>query len=100
MFEGYKIIKVLRKLTNNNAQNISPQLIQDVEVSVKKNFYSVEEAAVMILSISISSGEIDRNKLTENGKELVDEYNKFNEIFEGNLPYKDEWYHEKTTPNQ
>ena len=76
MFEGYKIIKVLKKLTNNNAQNISTQLIQDVEVSVKKNFYSVEEAAVMILCISISSGVVDRNKLTENGKELVDEYNK------------------------
>ena len=76
MFEGYKIIKVLRKLTNNNAQNISPQLIQDVEVSVKNKFYSIEEAAALILSVSISLGVVDRNKLTENGKELVDEYNK------------------------
>ena len=76
MFEGYKIIKVLKKLTNNNAQNISPRLIQDVEVSVNKKFYSVEEAAVLILVVSIDTGVIDRNILTENGKELVDEYNK------------------------
>ena len=88
MFEGYKIIKVLKKLTNNNAQNISTQLIQDVEVSVKKNFYSVEEAAVMILSISISSGEIDSNILTERGKELVDEYKKSSE--DDSLSFLDE----------
>ena len=55
---------------------LSSQLIQDVEVSVNKNFYSVEEAAVLILVVSIATGVIDRNILTENGKELVDEYNK------------------------
>ena len=76
MFEAWKIVKVLKKLTDNNADDISLRLIRQVEVEVKSRLFSVEEAAVMILSISISSGVVDRNKLTENGKELVDEYNK------------------------
>ena len=76
MFEAWKIVKVLKKLTDNKTEDISLRLIREIEVDVKKKIYKVEEAAIMILSISISSGEIDRNKLTENGKELVDEYNK------------------------
>jgi hypothetical protein len=43
---------------------------------VKKKFITVKEAALMILSISIKSGEIDESILTEDGKKLVDEYEK------------------------
>ena len=67
------IIKTLQKLCDN-VINISPTLIDEVEASVKKRFFSVEEAALMILSISIKAGEIDESCLFENGKKLVDEY--------------------------
>ena len=59
MFEAWKIVKVLKKLTDNNAEDIPLRLIREVEVDVKKKIYIVEEAALRILSISISSGEID-----------------------------------------
>ena len=88
MFEAWKIVKVLKKLTDNNADDISLRLIRQVEVEVKSRLFSVEEAAVMILSISISSGEIDRNILTERGKELVDEYKKSSE--DDSLSFLDE----------
>ena len=88
MFEAWKIVKVLKKLTDNNAEDISLRLIRQVEVEVKSRLFSVEEAAVMILSISISSGEIDRNILTERGRELVDEYKKSSE--DDSLSFLDE----------
>ena len=88
MFEAWKIVKVLKKLTDNNADDISLRLIRQVEVEVKSRLFSVEEAAVMILSISISSGEIDRNILTERGKELVDENKKSSE--DDSLSFLDE----------
>ena len=88
MFEAWKIVKVLKKLTDNKTEDISLRLIRQVEVEVKSRLFSVEEAAVMILSISISSGEIDRNILTERGKELVDEYKKSSE--DDSLSFLDE----------
>ena len=69
------IISTLQELCDN-VVNISPTLIDEVEASVKKRFFSVEEAALMILSISIKAGEIDESSLFENGKKLVDEYDK------------------------
>ena len=70
------IIRTLQELTDGNFLDISPTLIDEVEASVKKSFFTVEEAALMILSISIKAGEIDESILTENGKKLVDEYDK------------------------
>jgi hypothetical protein len=76
MFEAFKIVKVIKKLTDDNADDISLRLIRQIEVDVKKKFITVKEAALMILSISIKSGEIDESILTEDGKKLVDEYDK------------------------
>jgi len=76
MFEAFKIVKVIKKLTDDNADDISLRLIRQIEVDVKKKFITVKEAALMILSISIKSGEIDESILTEDGKKLVDEYEK------------------------
>lgn len=74
MFESFKIVKLLKKLTDDNAEDISLRLIRQVEADVKKKFITIEEAALMILSISIKSGEIDKSILTEEAKKLVDEY--------------------------
>ena len=74
MFESFKIVKLLKKLTDNNAEDISLRLIRQVEADVKKKFITIEEAALMILSISIKSGEIDKSILTEEAKKLVDDY--------------------------
>ena len=68
------IIRTLQELTDGNFLDISPTLIDEVEASVKKSFFTVEEAALMILSISIKSGEIDKSILTEEAKKLVDDY--------------------------
>ena len=88
MFEAWKIVKVLKKLTDNKTEDISLRLIREIEVDVKKKIYKVEEAAIMILSISISSGEIDRNILTKTGKELVDSSEPFMKIFYGSYMSK------------
>ena len=74
MFESFKIVKLLKKLTDDNAEDISLRLIRQVEADVKKKFITIEEAALMILSISIKSGEIDKSILTEEAKKLVDDY--------------------------
>jgi hypothetical protein len=74
MFESFKIVKIIKKLTDDNAEDISLRLIRQVEADVKKKFITIEEAALMILSISIKSGEIDKSILTEEAKKLVDDY--------------------------
>ena len=79
-----KIILVLQKLTNINiwdseTESETLRLITQIQGVVEdeySNISSVETATLMMLSVWITSGGLDRNKLTENGKELVDEYNK------------------------
>ena len=74
MFESFKIVKLLKKLTDDNAEDISLRLIRQVEADVKKKFITIEEAALMILSISIKSGEINKSILTEEAIKLVNDY--------------------------
>ena len=80
-----QIIKVLQKLTNINiwdseTESETLRLITQIQGVVEdeySNISSVETATLMMLSVWITSGGLDRNILTEDGKELLDEYNNF-----------------------
>jgi len=71
MFETFKLISSLKKLTNNNASNIPLDIIKDVATKVKSNYYSIEQASVMVLRVSLNLGYLDREVLTKKGEELV-----------------------------
>ena len=70
MFENFKLISALKKLTNN-ANDIPLDIIKNVATRIKSNYYSVEQAAVMTLRVSLNLGYINRETLTKRGEELV-----------------------------
>lgn len=53
MFEGFKIIKQLKKLSKDTS-NIPSNLVTESEHLVKQNFYSAEGVAVMILQTALN----------------------------------------------
>ena len=78
MFETSRLIRVLKKLTNN-AGDIPLDIIKNGGSQIKANYFSVEDTAVMVVRSALNLGYIDRNMLTKRGEELVSEDEKFEE---------------------
>ena len=72
MFEGLKIIRQLKKLTNDT-NNIPANLVTESEHLVKSNIFSAEDAAVMILQTAINLDYIDRADLKPRAEMLISE---------------------------
>ena len=76
MFEGIKIIKQLRNLSNDT-RNIPSTLVTESEHLVKQNFYSAEDVAVMILQTALNLNYITRDNLKPRGEMLISEIEKY-----------------------
>ncbi len=75
MFEGIKIIKAMKKLVKDSS-SIPGSLVSESEHLAKQKFYTIEEVAVMIVQIALSSNYISRDNLTDRGEMLVSEAEK------------------------
>lgn len=72
MFEGIKIIRAIKKLVKDPS-SIPASLVTESEHLAKQNIYSIEDVAVMIVQIALSSNYISRDNLTPRGEALVSE---------------------------
>ena len=75
MFEGIKIVRAIKKLVKDSS-GIPGSLVTETEHLAKQNFYSIEDVAVMIVQIALSSNYISRDNLTPRGEMLVSEAEK------------------------
>jgi|GEM_PF-2543413 hypothetical protein len=78
MFEGFRIILALKKLTSD-AAHIPSSLVTETEYMVKKRFNTVEETAVTILRISLDNKYITRDTLSPRAVELIAELEEYDE---------------------
>lgn len=76
MFEGFKIIKQLKKLSKDTS-SIPSSLVTESEHLVKQNFYSAEDVAVMILQTALNLNYITRDNLNPRGEMLISEIEKY-----------------------
>jgi len=78
MFEGFRIVSALKKLTSD-AASIPISLIRQMEYLVKKKFNTAEETAVTILRISLDNNYITKDTLSPRAVELIAELEKYDE---------------------
>lgn len=76
MFEGFKIIGSLKKLTNNSSK-IPSSLVTQSEHLVKQKLYTAEEVAVMILQTCFEQAYISRSNLKPRGEKLISEIEQY-----------------------
>lgn len=78
MFEGFRIVSALKKLTSDSA-SVPISLIREMEYMVKKKFNTVEETAVTILRISLDNNYIAKDSLNPRAVELIAELEEYDE---------------------
>lgn len=70
MFEGFKIVRSLKKLVKNT-NNIPANLVGENEHLAKQKIYTAEDVAVMIIQTALHMKYINRNDLTDRGEMLL-----------------------------
>ena len=72
MLEGIRIISAVKKLTTKPSR-VPGHLVTEFEDLAKRNYFSIEDVAVMIIQTAIERNHIDREELTPRGEMLLSE---------------------------